>query len=55
VVFVAEKNKGRRINGEGREEGRSSCHKLNITDRFNRQNLNLSIILFVKIKRHRTF
>jgi hypothetical protein len=37
VVFVAEKNERRRINGEGREESRSSCHKLNMTDRFNLQ------------------
>jgi hypothetical protein len=35
VLFVAEKNERRRRNGGEREEGRSLCHKLNITDGFN--------------------
>jgi len=34
VSFVAEKNKGRKRNGRGREEGYSSSHKLNITNGF---------------------
>ena len=33
MVFVAEKNDGKK-NEEGRVEGRSSGHKLNIRDRF---------------------
>jgi hypothetical protein len=37
VVFIVEKNKrGRRNEGE-REKDHSSCHKLNITDGFNRR------------------
>ena len=34
VVFVGEENRGRRRNERKREEGRSSCHKLNIIDGF---------------------
>ena len=34
VVFVVEKNRGRRRNERGREEGRLWCHKLNIIDGF---------------------
>jgi hypothetical protein len=36
-MFVAEKNTRRTRNEGGREEGRSSSHKLNITDGFNQK------------------
>jgi hypothetical protein len=37
VVFVVEKNRGRRKNTGGREEGRSSSHTLNIIDEFSNE------------------
>jgi hypothetical protein len=37
VLFVVKKNKGRRRNEGGREEGYLSDHKLNIIDEFNQQ------------------
>jgi hypothetical protein len=37
VLFVVKKNRGRKRNGGGREEGCSSDHKLNIIDGFNQQ------------------
>jgi hypothetical protein len=50
VLFVAKKNGGRRRNGGREEEGCSSGYKLNITDE-----INLSVILFIKVTRHCTF
>jgi hypothetical protein len=37
VLFDEKKNRGRRRNGRGREEGCFSGHKLNIIDCFNQQ------------------
>jgi len=34
VVFVVEKNRGKKKNARGREEGCSSSHTLNIIDEF---------------------
>ena len=54
VVFVAEKNKGKRRNEGGREEYHLLCHKLNIMTDLS-MNLNLLVILSIKIIYYRTF
>jgi len=49
-------NGGRKRNERGREEDRSSGHKLNITDGFtNWSDLNSSVIISIKITCHYTF
>ena len=37
MVFVVEKNRGRRKNARGREKGRSSGRTLNIIDEFSNE------------------
>jgi hypothetical protein len=47
VLFVAEKNERRRRNGGEREEGRSLCHKLNITDGFNMHSIKHDFFVLI--------
>jgi hypothetical protein len=60
VVFIAEKNEreGRRKNEGRKKEGYLSSHKLNIIDefidKFKSMDLNLLIILYVKMTHHHT-
>jgi hypothetical protein len=54
VVFVAEKNKGKKRNEGGREEHHLLGYKLNIMTDLS-MNLNLLVILSIKITYYRIF
>jgi hypothetical protein len=54
VLFIVEKNKGRRRNRGGEEDGCSPGHKLNIVDRFT-DGLMPLVIMSVKMTCHHTF
>ena len=54
VLFVAQKNWGRKRNGGGREEGPSLDHKLNITNEFT-DRFKYVGNLSVKITHHHSF
>ena len=54
VLFIVEKNRGRRRNREWEEDGRSPGHKLNIVDRFTDGLMSL-VIISVKMTCHHTF
>ena len=51
VLFIVEKNGGRRRNREGEEDGRSPGHKLNIVDKFTDELIPL-VIISIKITSH---
>jgi hypothetical protein len=54
VLFIVEKNRGRRRNRGGEEDGRSPGHKLNIVDKFTDGLIPL-VIMSVKITCHHSF
>jgi hypothetical protein len=54
VLFIVEKNRGRRRNRRWEDDGRSPGHKLNIVDRFTDGSMSL-VIMSVKMACYHTF